>query len=487
MAIGSVMLAALLLLWPAIVNGYPLVFSDTGTYLSQATHHYLGWDRPVFYSLFLLPLHMRLTTWPAICAQALLASHMLHLVRRALRPELPSWSIVPLAGVLALTSPLPFVAAELMPDLFTSLLVLALALLIFVPDRLTGAERWWLVGLGAFTMTAHLSSPPLSAALLVLLVPLRRLLGARTALAHDGLIRLAAMPALAVAAMIAVNFAGHHAASVAPFGNIFVLARVLYDGPGMDALAHECPRAGWRLCDFVDEFPPTSDDFLWRSDSPLYRAGGAKLVSAEADEIIAAAIRAQPGRELTSVLTNGARQLTLFATGDGLQPWPASVTPWIERDFPAFERIGYEQARQTEGRRLFPTWLPALHATVSVTALLVSLTLLPGALRRRQPIAGFIVAMTLALLGNALITGGLSGPHDRYQSRLMWLPTLIAILGVAPVSILPAAVWRGSRRTPPRLAGGGWGEGAGRPVLSPAVNGPVGIGPAPWIGLAGTR
>jgi len=47
-------------------NGYPLVFSDTGTYLSQAVHHYLGWDRPVFYSLFLLPLHLTLTTWPVI-------------------------------------------------------------------------------------------------------------------------------------------------------------------------------------------------------------------------------------------------------------------------------------------------------------------------------------------------------------------------------------------------------------------------------------
>src|SRR5262249_9145888 len=59
-------LAAAILLWPAAWNGYPLVFADTGTYLSQAIEHYIGWDRPVFYSLFLLPLHMTLTTWPVI-------------------------------------------------------------------------------------------------------------------------------------------------------------------------------------------------------------------------------------------------------------------------------------------------------------------------------------------------------------------------------------------------------------------------------------
>ncbi|MBN9562714.1 MAG: hypothetical protein J0H14_18610 [Alphaproteobacteria bacterium] len=52
--IVPILLGALLLLWPALLNGYPLVFADTGTYLSQAIDHSLGWDRPVFYSFFLL-------------------------------------------------------------------------------------------------------------------------------------------------------------------------------------------------------------------------------------------------------------------------------------------------------------------------------------------------------------------------------------------------------------------------------------------------
>ena len=38
-------------------NGYPLVFSGLPVlYLAQAIEHYAGWDRPIFYSLFLLPL-----------------------------------------------------------------------------------------------------------------------------------------------------------------------------------------------------------------------------------------------------------------------------------------------------------------------------------------------------------------------------------------------------------------------------------------------
>ncbi|MGE4047281.1 MAG: hypothetical protein AB7F35_20625, partial [Acetobacteraceae bacterium] len=68
-----VVLSAALLLWPAFWNTYPIVFADTGTHLSQAIHLYLGWDRPAVYSLFMLPLHLRLTTWPVVVAQALIA------------------------------------------------------------------------------------------------------------------------------------------------------------------------------------------------------------------------------------------------------------------------------------------------------------------------------------------------------------------------------------------------------------------------------
>ena len=41
-SVVPILLSAALLLWPALWNGYPLVFSDTGTYLSQAIEQYIG-------------------------------------------------------------------------------------------------------------------------------------------------------------------------------------------------------------------------------------------------------------------------------------------------------------------------------------------------------------------------------------------------------------------------------------------------------------
>jgi hypothetical protein len=107
------------------------------------------------------------------------------------------------------------------------------------------------------------------------------------------------------------------------------------------------------------------------------------------------------------------------------------VTPVIERDFPPFERSTYATARQTQGRIAVPEWMQPLHRAAAIGGVVVCMAALPIALLRRHVAGGFIIAILLALLGNAAITGGLSGPHDRYQSRIMWLPPALALLASA--------------------------------------------------------
>jgi hypothetical protein len=424
-----IVLSAALLLWPAVLNGYPIVFDDTGTYLSQAVQHYLGWDRPVFYSLFLLPLHMTLTTWPDIAAQALLVAHTLHLTRRVLLPALSPWWLVPFVGVLTVTTALPWFASQLMPDVFTPLLILALAMLMFEPERLSRLEHLWLVPFAAFMIAAQQSSVALSLALLLALTPLRRVLGAAAPLGRIGLMRLAAPLLLAMAALVSVSLVGFGRAALFPYGNVFILARVIYDGPGMDVLRRDCPAAGWRLCPFLGRFPATSDQFLWQPGSPIALAGGHKLVSADADAIIAAALRAEPGTELRAWLSNGVAQLRRFASGDELHACPTTVTPWIDRDFPSFERAAYAAARQTGGRLAVPDWMQVLHRVVALGGLAGCGVVLVVALCRRHVAGGFAAALLLAVLANAFIAGGFSTPHHRYGSRVMLLTPVVALLG----------------------------------------------------------
>jgi len=410
-------LAAAVLLWPALWNGYPLVFSDTGTYLSQAIEHHAGWDRPIFYSLFLLPLHLTLTTWPAIAVQALLTAYVLHLVHRTLLPDVSAWWLLPIAAAMTIATALPWFVSQLMPDVFTGLLVLVLALLMFAPDRLTRNERVWLMALAAFMIAVHQSHLLLAVVLLLMAIPLRR-----------GLARVAAPLGLAMIALLSVNLTVFDRASLAPFSNVFLLARVIYDGPGMHVLRRDCPAAGWRLCAVIDQFPTSSDDFLWRSDGPVAQAGGAKVVSLEADAIIAAALRHEPWVELRAAMANTADQLCRFGTGDGLDASPITVTSTIERDFPSSEAATYAASLQANGQLEVPAPLRVLHAIVALAGVVGCCVLLLAPQRQLRNLAA---AALVAVLANAAITGALSGPHDRYQSRIMWLPPLVATLGLA--------------------------------------------------------
>jgi hypothetical protein len=123
------------------------------------------------------------------------------------------------------------------------------------------------------------------------------------------------------------------------------------------------------------------------------------------------------------------RQLAAFGTGDGLHPWPEAVTPKLARVLPEADLAGYAQSRQTLGTLAVPAWLRALHvaAALAGVALCPLLLLLPGVPEAARVLA---LATLIALPVNAAVTGALSGPHDRYQSRVMWLPLAVAACAV---------------------------------------------------------
>ena len=425
----GIFISAVLLAWPAMWNGYPLVFSDTGTYLSQAIHLYLGWDRPAVYSLFLYPLHWQITLWPVVAAQALLTAAMLHLTRRVLWPAAPAWSLPAAVLALALSTSLPWHVSQLMPDVFTPVLALTMALLVLAPERLGRGELVALVFFSTFMIASHQSHVPLALVLLVLLMAARRWLGSES---HGSRPWLAVLPPVfACLILVVMNVAGHGRVSLSPYGNVFLLARLIEDGPGMAALRRNCPAAGWRLCRQIDLLPVASDDFLWRDDSPLARAGGPKIVSEEAGAILMAAWRADPVGIIGGFLARAAEQATAFRTGDGLEAWPRTVSPWIRQDFPAAEQDAYAASRQTAGAMAVPEWLGRLHVGVATGGIFGCLLLL--ARRRRDLATGFAAAALIAVLANSAITGGLSGPHRRYQSRIVWLPAFVFLVALPPM------------------------------------------------------
>jgi hypothetical protein len=430
--VAAVLGAGLLLAWPAAWNGYPLVFADTGTYLGQAILLYLGWDRPPHYSVFLHAAHWRVTLWTIPLVQGLIAAHLLALALRVLDRPGPV-PLLGLAGLLAIGTGLPWLAAQVMPDVFTGLLAIVLWLLGFGRARLARGERIWLFLLAAGMVASHLSHLPLALGLALV----GGVLGALRAGAGQGAAtagRMAAPAALAVLALVGANAAGHGRVSVSPFGSVFMAARLLEDGPALRTLDALCPTQGWQVCTLRGQLPLPANDFLWPPEGPLRGPlGGGKAWAAEASAIVAATLAREPGAVALAVAHNALGQFVMLGTGDGLQPWPGEPgpEPLIAAHFPAREVAAYRASRQQAGllERDVSRFV-ALHVLLAWSALAMLPVL--AWLRRREAAACALCLLVLATaIGNATLTGGLSGVNERYQGRIAWLFVFTAAAVVA--------------------------------------------------------
>lgn len=436
-SVAAVLVSAALLLWPAMLNHYPLVFGDTGVYLADGIHRHASWARPPFYGLFMLPLHFRTSAWPVVAAQALMAAGLLHLVIRSFLPGLTPWVLVPVVAVLAACTALPWFASQLMPDLFGALMLLALALLILAPQRLGAGLQIVLVLFAAGSITLHQSFLPTALVASVVLLAARA--WQRDRVRFTDVLRATAAPALALCAALSANAVLMGQPSPSPYGKIFLLTRVILDGPGARVLARECPRPDWSLCTQANALPATAERFLFGQDGTLERAGGYRVVASQAWPIIAAAVQAEPWTMLRDALRNTALQLVSFATGDWLiVPMPLNTETW-KAEFPPGEVARFLAAKQQRLIELVPDALQAVHQGVGFVALVVLAIGAVVALRARQPLGGLYLAILAALLTNAAVTGPLAGVYDRYQSRFMWLPTFAALL-------MLLAWWRGLSR-----------------------------------------
>ncbi len=426
---AAVLTGALLLIWPAFFNGYPLLFSDSGGFLHQTLGPLMLWDKPYVYGPFLRAFHWRISLWGPVIAQGLILSHLLWLMQRVVRGDAtPLWHIG-LCAFAALATAAPVSTALLMPDIFAPIVVLGLFLLGFGGAALTRLERGYLVALVALGIAAHLAHLPLALGLggVALLLRLWRY--------PARLLAMVLPVVIAVGALLATNAIGHGRVALSPYGSVFMLARLQEDGPAAAVLKARCPDADWYLCAFTDRLPMPANDFLWAPDSPVNRdaAGasrflGGAMLAPEAGQIVAETLRADPLGVARAMASNMVAQLGRFGIGDTLDNahFAVAVRPRIEQGFSARELAAFDQARQAQDMlKDAMTPLNLLHLLV----VLLALPLLAWAAWRGQGLALALALFVLAaVLGNALICGGLSAPHPRYGARIMWLLPVAALL-----------------------------------------------------------
>ena len=425
----AVLAGAAMLVWPALVNGYPIVFSDTAALAAMGLEPNMGWDKPWVYGPVILLLHWGVSLWGVVAGQALATSALVWLAGRAVGLG-GAWSHLGLCAVLAVGSAAPWFVVFIMPDVFAPLAVLGLFLLAW--GRLGRVGTGCIIALTAVAIGGHLAHLILAAGCLVAI-----------AIGRPRRLPMAMAPlVLALAWLLGSNLVGNGVLGISPYGSVFALARLQADGPAADTIHDACPQAGLRVCAWSSQLPMDSDAFLWSPDGPVWSHDyGPTLFAPEASRLVSATIRAEPLEVAEHAVLNTLRQLVRVQVGDTLGPQhlEATVALLLRTYFPPAELARFEASRQVRGiLAAVASPLEPLRLALLVAGAVGTLLLVPLAWRRDPALASLALIVLLGVLSNACATGALSGPHDRYQARVAWLLLL-------PPYFALANAWRRQR------------------------------------------
>ncbi len=428
--LSTLIVASLLLSGVAVYNGYPLVYPDTGGYIGL-NGNFL---RSFFYNLFLAPALWAHTLWLVVVLQSLIVAHLLRLVLRVVFGLTLPLALLEVTIPLCLLSNLPWFTGFIMPDIFTCVLILALFLLVFCLQQLDSCEKIYLIVLVIMAVMVHLSHIPLALGLLSVGWLLKMTMRKSSFLPFPALCRATIAVAVAIVLLVVNGYLTYGTLTISPGSYAFPLARLVADGSAIRYLQTHCPEENYALCAYLDKLPADQDVFLWSDDSPFRKVGWISGYRQEGKKIVVETVLHYPFQIGKLTMWNTLRQLHMISNRYGIcsyldKPYPTdAIKAYFPGDFDA-----YAHSRQSQNT-LGLSGFNRLHRLVIMLCLPLAAAVLFYYLKRRRFLPVLLLASLTGAYGlNAFISAALSGPHNRYGSRLIWLLPFFCLASVIDV------------------------------------------------------
>ena len=422
------MLGALLLMLPALLNGFPFVFPDSGDYLTLAPKM----QRAPFYGLFITFFHLNQFIWMPIIMQSVVVSHLLWLLWRVSQPHVSSARFLAAMAVLTLLSSLPYFTGFIMADIFTPILFLVMYLLSFHLGQLSRPMVGYLFLLGCVACTTHSSNLGLGIGLWCVCFTLQAWRRSNFPKRRASRLLTAAILVLTVIATLLYQGIIFKRWALTPAASSFFMANLIEGGPARHYLKEACPEANYALCAHVDHLPATAEDLLWFTD--LYaQLGGFEGMREESATIVHETLTTRPWEVAEMVVTNVVRGATTYAPAAEFKrryQVPAFLE-LLENKFGTHAVQNYLTSAEMRDALPYDTL-----RHISFIVVPVSFVMLIGlAIRHRRTAQhpSFLLPVTVVcyVLGNLLLCTALSGVHHRYQARVTWLMPMCALLCIS--------------------------------------------------------
>lgn len=431
-------LGTLLIMQAAFYNGYPLVYSDTGTYIFSGMKMEIPIDRPLLYGLLIRWSSFSTTLWSVVFLQSFLLSWAIYFVSRSFFDSNRNFKFILTVAILCFTTSISWYSSQLMPDIFTATSLLLLYALMTSKNQSSLTIASLILGF-VLSINVHFSN------LLIAIVVIGTLFlvtwkKRQVIKAHINFKATVIAIGMAVLLPLLINYSVEKKVKINQGSHVFLTGRMLDNGVLKSFLDDQCSIKNYALCYCKDELPLNSRVFLWSDSSPLQALGGWEKSEKPLNEILRG-IFTSPKHLVQfaySSTTATFSQLLQNEIGSGL------ITEWyalpdspphyaISTYFPR-EVKQYQQARQNKNLWGQGLDLKLINSASSIllflSALLIFCFLALRKWRDKLEIRMklFILVLILGIFANALVTASLANVYDRLQARVSWMLVFVALV-----------------------------------------------------------
>lgn len=423
------LLAAFTLLIPAFYNGYPLVYSDTGSYIASGMDLVIPEHRTIMYGLFIRFFSFNFSFWLVVFAQSLIVFYVLWHITIVINKTISKRLFLIGLALLSWFTGLGWYTSQIMPDIFTVTAIGTLLLLALKKDYKIYQKVIFSLLL-VFSINAHFSNYLISILTVLGLFVITRTKFIPKAKKELSFLLPTVIVTLSILMGSLINYAVGSTFKINQGSHVFLMGKMLDSGVLKSFLDDECKNDNYVLCHCKDSLPVTSRELLWNPNSPLYQNGGWTGSEKPFNDILFDIFTSPKHLALFTynAILSSVTQLFQNDVGSGLvSNWYKDPTspPYaqIAKHFP-FELNQYKQSRQNGN-----LWDQGLDFTfinyINNMFLVISLGLLfyiftSKTKRKSIDIHAQLIIVTflLGILLNAIIVGSLANVYDRLQSRI---------------------------------------------------------------------
>jgi hypothetical protein len=163
-------IGVLLLIKPALENGFPLLHHDSGAYLLEGYKFRIPVSRPITYCLFVRYVSQIYSLWVVVIAQALMTYWIIWMaVNTLVKKQKIAWLTFISVAVLSTITGISYYVSQIMPDIFMPLALIGIFVML-VREKIPWHTLILLSLIIWLSLIVHLSNLPVLTAVFIVLL-----------------------------------------------------------------------------------------------------------------------------------------------------------------------------------------------------------------------------------------------------------------------------------------------------------------------------